>query len=104
MNSFENNPSKLGNRINELKMKFEKARLLVNTIPGIDMSHSEQIDYYETLLKQFKYETELLATYKDMCQFDLSRLNNQAVENAASTSTSTTESNMKSDLNEEMNM
>jgi hypothetical protein len=85
-------------------MKFEKARLLLNTIPGIDMSHSEQIDYYESLLKQFKYENELLTTYKDMCQFDLSRLDKQAVDNAASTSSSAGDSNAKSELNEEMNI
>jgi hypothetical protein len=82
-------------------MKFEKARLLLNTIPGIDMSHSEQIEYYESLLKQFKYENELLTTYKDMCQFDLSRLEK---ENAASTSLSANDSKLKSDTNEEMNI
>jgi len=40
--SFENNPSKLGNKINELKMKFDSARSILSNLPGIDMSYTEQ--------------------------------------------------------------
>ncbi|RNA03133.1 mediator of RNA polymerase II transcription subunit 9 [Brachionus plicatilis] len=74
MKSFENNPSKLGPKINELKTKFEKARALLENIPGIDMSLSEQQEYYQNLLNQYKKENELLNSYKEMCTFDLSKL------------------------------
>jgi hypothetical protein len=75
--SFENNPSKLGNKINELKLKFEKARQMLAAVPGIDMSHTEQQEYYETLLKQYKHEHELLNSYKEMCKFDVTQLEQQ---------------------------
>ena len=72
--SFENNPSKLGNKINELKTKFDSARTILTTLPGIDMSYTEQQEYYETLLKQYKREKELLESYKEICQFDINQL------------------------------
>lgn len=55
-------------------MKFEKARSILSNIPGIDMSHTEQQEYYQTLLKQYKRENELFNSYKDMCKFDISKL------------------------------
>ena len=47
---------------------------MLATMPGIDMSHTEQLDYYQELLKQYKRENELLSTYKDICTFDISKL------------------------------
>ena len=64
----------MGNKIGELKVKFDKARTILSTVPGIDMSHTEQLDYYQTLLKQYKHENELLTSYKEMCNFDISQL------------------------------
>ncbi|CAF0849208.1 unnamed protein product [Brachionus calyciflorus] len=78
MKSFENNPSKLGSKINELKAKFEKARALLENIPGIDMSHSEQLEYHQNLLKQYKKENELLNSYKEICKFDITKLENNS--------------------------
>ena len=75
--SFENNPTKLGSKIGELKVKFDKARTNLSATPGIDMSHTEQIEYYQTLLKQYKNDNELLNSYKEMCDFDISRLEQQ---------------------------
>lgn len=43
-------------------------------MPGIDMNLSEQQNYYEVLLKQYKRETELFNSYKEMCKFDVSQL------------------------------
>ena len=73
--SFENNPSKLGGKINELKTKFDSARSILSTMPGIDMSYTEQQEYYESLLKQYKNEKERLESYKEMCKhIDISDL------------------------------
>lgn len=44
---------------------------MLATMPGIDVSLSEQQNYYEELLKQYKRETEHFHSYKDMCKFDL---------------------------------
>lgn len=74
MKCFENNPSKLGNKINELKMKFDTARSTLATLPGIDMSYTEQQEYYESLLAQYKKEKQYLESYKDICKFDISDL------------------------------
>lgn len=74
MKCFENNPSKLGNKINELKSKFDSARSLLTTLPGIDMSYTEQQEYYESLLKKYKKEKELLESYKEICKFDIADL------------------------------
>ena len=80
--SFENNPSKLGSKLHELKAKFEKARALLENIPGIDMSHSEQQEYHQNLLKQYKKENELLNSYKEICKFDITKLEqNQQLTN-----------------------
>jgi hypothetical protein len=43
-------------------------------MPGIDMSLVEQQEYYESLLKKYKNDKELLVSYKDICTFDISRL------------------------------
>jgi hypothetical protein len=99
--SFENNPSKLSNKINELKAKFEKARGILSTVPGIDMSQSEQQDYYETLLKQYKREHELLNSYKEMCKFDITQLEQQpdnetVLKNLATSMTNTAANNAES--------
>lgn len=72
--SFENNCSKLGPRINDLKIKFEKTRALLENIPGIDMSLPEQQEYYQNLIDQYKKENELLNSYKDICTFNISKL------------------------------
>ena len=77
---FENNPSKLSTKINDLKSKFERARSVLGTLPGIDMSLKEQESYYETLLKQYQRESELIESYKDMCKFDVSKLESGPVE------------------------
>ena len=77
--SFESgNQAKLTTRINELKAKFEKARSVLATIPGIDMSQKEQEEYYLTLLKQYEQDNELLQSYKDTCKFDVANLDNPA--------------------------
>jgi hypothetical protein len=66
----------LSSKINELKTKFEKARTVLTSMPGIDMSLSEQEAYYESLLKQYKHESDLIKSYKEMCKFDTSKLEN----------------------------
>ena len=44
-------------------------------MPGIDMSYTEQQEYYESLLKQYKNEKERLESYKEMCKhIDISEL------------------------------
>ena len=43
-------------------------------MPGIDMSLMEQQEYYESLLKKYKNDKELLVSYKDICTFDISQL------------------------------
>ena len=76
----------MGNKINDLKLKFEKARTILSTVSGIEMSHTEQLDYYQTLLKQYKHENELLTSYKEMCNFDISQLEQQPTTTASATS------------------
>jgi hypothetical protein len=58
-------------------------------MPGIDVSLSEQQSYYEDLLKQYKRETELFLSYKDMCKFDLNQLDTPPPPPESSTSAST---------------
>lgn len=70
----------MGSKINDLKLKFEKARTILDTIPGIDMNLNEQQNYYEILLKQFKRETDLFNSYKDMCKFDINQIEKQSRE------------------------
>lgn len=74
--SFENNPNsqKLGNKINELKTKFDTARSLLTTLPGIDMSYKEQQEYYDSLQTKYTRERELLENYKTICKFDVTEL------------------------------
>lgn len=62
------------NKINELKAKFDKSRAILSSMPGIDMSLMEQQEYYESLLKKYKNDKELLVSYKDICTFDISKL------------------------------
>lgn len=38
------------------------------------MSLVEQQEYYESLLKKYKKDKELLVQYKELCQFDISQL------------------------------
>ena len=38
------------------------------------MSLVEQQEYYESLLKKYKNDKELLVSYKDICTFDISQL------------------------------
>ena len=103
-NSFENNPAKLGTKINDLKLKFEKARSVLSTLPGLDMSLKEQESYYETLLGQYKREIELIESYKDMCKFDTNKLENMpnaeatAAELAAVTSRSNNDEKMSTNV------
>lgn len=72
--SFENNPSKLVMKMNDLKNKIEKSRTILATLPGLDVSMNEQQAYYEQLVSQYKRETELIDSYKKMCQFDVVKL------------------------------
>ncbi len=44
------------------------------------MSYSEQQEYYESLLKKYKTERELLESYKDMCKFDINDLDKEPSE------------------------
>ena len=62
---------------------------MLTTMPGIDVSLSEQQSYYEDLLKQYKRETELFLSYKDMCKFDLNQLDTPPPPPESSTSAST---------------
>ena len=100
--SFETNPTKLGGKIGELKVKFDKARSILSTIQGVDMSHTEQLDYYQTLLKQYKRENELLASYKNMCDFDISKLDAQSTisDESSLTNTKTTKESENDEKNE----
>ena len=100
--SFENNPSKLGNKINELRGKFDKARSILAATPGLDMSEAEQKAYYETLLKQYYDEHSLLTSYKDMCKFDMSKLQETDVDSSASNDQQTAAmlTNVARDLND----
>ena len=59
---------------------------MLTTMPGIDVSLSEQQSYYEDLLKQYKRETELFLSYKDMCKFDLNQLDTPPPPPESSTS------------------
>jgi hypothetical protein len=43
-------------------------------MPGIEMSHTEQQEYYESLLKEYKQKTELLNKYKQLSAFDTSNI------------------------------
>lgn len=88
----------MGGKIGELKVKYDKARQILSTIPGIDMSHTEQLDYYQTMLKQYKRENELLTSYKEMCDFDISQLEQQpsiADESSATISKTTKETEIE---------
>lgn len=91
MKCFENNPSKLSNKINELKSKFDKSRTILTTMPGIDMSLIEQEEYYESLLKKYKKDKELLVSYKDICNFDISKLEQGPTESFLSSSKRSTQ-------------
>lgn len=75
MKCFDKNSAKLNAKITDLKNKFDKARTLLNTMPGIDMSLTEQEQYYENLLKQYLLKNELLNSYKQSCNnFDMPKL------------------------------
>jgi hypothetical protein len=75
MKCFDKNPAKLNAKITDLRNKFDKTRSLLNTMPGIDMSLTEQEQYYESLLKQYLLKNELLNSYKQSCSnFDMPKL------------------------------
>jgi hypothetical protein len=50
------------------------------------MSLKEQETYYETLLGQYKRETELIESYKHMCQFDMEKLESMPASFGAASS------------------
>lgn len=62
-------------------------------MPGIDVSLSEQQAYYDDLLKQYKRESENFNFYKDMCKFDLDRLESDLSNSNSGSSCSKTSSN-----------
>ena len=43
-------------------------------MPGIDMNQRDQEEYYISLIKQYEKENELLSSYKQMCKFDIDKL------------------------------
>ena len=71
---IDKNPSKLNNKINELKNKFEKAKQVLNNMNGIQMSYIEQQEYYNSLLKQHEIKLQLLDKYKSTCKFDTAEI------------------------------
>ena len=79
----DKNPAKLNSKVNELKGKFDKAKQVLNSMNGIQMSYIEQQEYYKSLLKQYELKLELLENYKTACSsFDTSEIqgdNNNAV-------------------------
>ena len=79
----DKNPAKLNSKVNELKGKFDKAKQVLNSMNGIQMSYIEQQEYYKSLLKQYDLKLELLENYKTACSsFDTSEIqgdNNNAV-------------------------
>jgi hypothetical protein len=77
----DKNPSKLNNKLNELKNKFEKAKQVVNNMNGIQMSYIEQQEYYNSLLKQYELKLELLDSYKSTCSFDTSEIQYENTSN-----------------------
>ena len=66
------------------------------------MSEAEQKAYYETLLKQYYDEHSLLTSYKDMCKFDMSKLQETDVDSSASNDQQTAAmlTNVARDLND----
>jgi hypothetical protein len=84
-----------------LKAKFDKSRSILATMPGIDMSLMEQQEYYESLLKKYKKDKELLVSYKELCSFDISQLEKGPTEEFLSQNnaipTSSTSSNKETD-------
>lgn len=57
-----------------MKTKFDAARSLLTTLPGIDMSYKEQQEYYDSLQTKYTRERELLEDYKSICKFDITEL------------------------------
>ncbi len=57
-----------------MRAKFEKARSILTATPGLDMSQAEQKVYYQTLLQIYHDEHSLLSSYKEICKFDMSKL------------------------------
>ena len=71
----DKNPTKLNNKVTELKNKFEKAKQVINNMNGIQMSYIEQQEYYKSLLKQYELKLNLLENYKTACStFDTSEI------------------------------
>ncbi len=61
----------MNNKINELKIKFEKARTTLSSLNGVDMSYMEQTEYYNSLINEYKLKVDLLNHYKEISSFEL---------------------------------
>ncbi len=80
--SFDKNSNKLNNKISDLKSKFDKARSILSTTDGIDMSYMEQTESYNSLLNENKLKLDLLNQYKQLCEFQIkNNLENNTISN-----------------------
>ena len=53
---------------------MQRARELVDKLPGIDHNRDEQVKQLDILRRQFATKTDLLTKYKNKCDFDNSAL------------------------------
>ncbi len=71
LSSVEKDSYDITQKVNELKVKLQKARDSVEKLPGIDLSKEDQEKRIEVLRKQLVAKTELLRKYRNTPIFDL---------------------------------
>jgi len=69
--SLDHGPTEVSLKVNELQKKFQQMREQIENLPGIDLSHEEQLRQMEVLRQQLAIKTELLRKYKDTDRFDI---------------------------------
>ncbi|KAG1676022.1 Mediator of RNA polymerase II transcription subunit 9 [Nymphon striatum] len=60
--------------IQDLSAKFTSCREQIKKLPGLDFNEVNQLKYLENLKKQLDVKKKLLQKYRDMCNFDESKI------------------------------
>ena len=69
--SIEKDSHDVPQKINDLKVKLQRAREQIDRLPGTDYSKVEQERQVEVLQKQLSSKTDLLRKYRNMCNFEV---------------------------------
>ncbi|XP_013393420.1 mediator of RNA polymerase II transcription subunit 9 [Lingula anatina] len=69
--SIDKDSHDVGTKVNEFKVKLQKAKDQTEKLPGIEYSKEDQLKQLDILRKQLIQKTELLQKYKNLCNFDI---------------------------------